>query len=269
MKFWPSLSRGALLLLCGVLLSGCFQPPQSQLDEERESHFQTGKSRINAMDYPGAIDAFEKALEVNPHSASAHFELGWLFDQKEPDPAAAIYHYQQFLTLRPNAPNAEFVRQHILACKLQLAETVSLAPVTAEQQRELDRLNDENKQLRADNARLRQIIQQWQDYVARQQARARLAASDSARQSQSTSASAPGPASSPSPDRTEGSQFSRQRHTGPYRTHVVRRGDTLARIAREYGVSLGAIQAANPGLEPRRLLPGRTVRVPVSGHSAR
>ena len=53
------------------------------------------------MDYQGAIQAFEESLEANPHSAAAHFELGWLYDEKESDPAAAIYHYQQYLKLSP------------------------------------------------------------------------------------------------------------------------------------------------------------------------
>ena len=41
------------------------------------------------MDYKGAIESFSKALEVNPRSAKAHFELGWLYEEKDPDPAAA------------------------------------------------------------------------------------------------------------------------------------------------------------------------------------
>jgi serine-type D-Ala-D-Ala carboxypeptidase/endopeptidase (penicillin-binding protein 4) len=46
------------------------------------------------------------------------------------------------------------------------------------------------------------------------------------------------------------------------RTHTIRSGDTLDGIARRYGVSVAALQRANPGLNPRRLIPGRTVRLP-------
>jgi serine-type D-Ala-D-Ala carboxypeptidase/endopeptidase (penicillin-binding protein 4) len=46
------------------------------------------------------------------------------------------------------------------------------------------------------------------------------------------------------------------------RTHTIRSGDTLDGIARRYGVSVVALQRANPGLNPRRLIPGRTVRIP-------
>ncbi|UCF18288.1 MAG: LysM peptidoglycan-binding domain-containing protein [Gemmatimonadota bacterium] len=47
--------------------------------------------------------------------------------------------------------------------------------------------------------------------------------------------------------------------------HVVRRGDTLSEIASAYGVSVSAIQAANQGVEPRRLRPGQRLVVPRAG----
>src|SRR5262245_18998421 len=107
MKFpvWSACHALAVLLTAG--LARCLPSGSSDLDEEKESHFQTGKSCLNSMDYKGAIDAFEKSLKVNPDSASAHFELACLFDQKESDPASAIYHYQEYLKLRPNAGSAD------------------------------------------------------------------------------------------------------------------------------------------------------------------
>ena len=50
---------------CCLLVSGCFQDSESQLDERKEPNFISGMNLISAMDYQGAIDAFEKALEVN------------------------------------------------------------------------------------------------------------------------------------------------------------------------------------------------------------
>jgi len=46
------------------------------------------------------------------------------------------------------------------------------------------------------------------------------------------------------------------------RTHVIRSGDTLDGIARSYGTTVAALRQANPGLNPRRLIPGREVRLP-------
>ena len=43
---------------------------------------------------------------------------------------------------------------------------------------------------------------------------------------------------------------------------VTEPGITLDGIAREYGTTVGALRQANPGLNPRRLIPGREVRLP-------
>ena len=100
----------------------------SQLDEKKEANFIAGKNLVIQMDYQGAIDSFEKSLEVNPRSAAAHFELGWLYENKvsPPDPAAAIYHYDRFLkySTNPDKAEADLARQHITNCKLELAKTV-------------------------------------------------------------------------------------------------------------------------------------------------
>lgn len=46
------------------------------------------------------------------------------------------------------------------------------------------------------------------------------------------------------------------------RTHRVRSGETLDGIARRYGTTVRALQQANPGLNPRRLQIGQTIRIP-------
>ena len=94
--FSVGLFRTALLLLAGCVLGGCVPPAPG--DEEKEPYFLAGKGRVSTMDFTGAIQSFEKALEVNPKSAPAHFELALLYDQKEPDPAAAVYHYERYLS---------------------------------------------------------------------------------------------------------------------------------------------------------------------------
>ena len=61
-----------LAVLVGVALGGC-APGQGQSDDEKEPHFVLGKSRVNAMDYQGAIEAFEESLEVNPQFGGGAF----------------------------------------------------------------------------------------------------------------------------------------------------------------------------------------------------
>ena len=46
------------------------------------------------------------------------------------------------------------------------------------------------------------------------------------------------------------------------RTHVVARNETMAGIARKTGVSLTSLQAANPGVSPKKLRVGQTLYLP-------
>ncbi|HSH46468.1 MAG TPA: D-alanyl-D-alanine carboxypeptidase/D-alanyl-D-alanine-endopeptidase, partial [Longimicrobiales bacterium] len=49
------------------------------------------------------------------------------------------------------------------------------------------------------------------------------------------------------------------------RTYVIQGGDTLEGIARRHGVTLSELEAANPGVDPRRLMPGQELALPVGG----
>ena len=113
MTFFGRINFITLTAAALVAVNGCSPNAQGQLDDEKEPHFGLGKSRINQMDYHGAVEAFQEAIAVNPRSAPAHFQLACLFDTKESDPAAAIYHYQQYLKFEPNARNGEVIRQRI------------------------------------------------------------------------------------------------------------------------------------------------------------
>jgi len=249
----------AALLAAG--LTGCLPPGSDPREEQKEPHYLAGKARVNSLDFHGAVESFEKALEVNPRSASAHFELGWLFNEKEPDAAAAIYHYEKYLKLRPNADNAELVRQRINACKQDLAKAVMPLPVTPGLQRDLEQLAEENK-------RLKEELAKWQAYNA---SRPRVGTNPSTPVLVMTR---PGPADGggaqlpggglsgivPSSDRGGGA-------TAPppaprLRTHTVRSGDNPSTLARQYGVKLEALLAANPKLDPKKLKVGQTVNIP-------
>src|SRR5712671_3275168 len=128
MEFWNRAVVGTYTVCLGIALAGCEPSDQNTADDEKEPHFVLGQNRVNAMDYSGAVEAFEESLEANPHSAAAHFQLAMLYDEKENNPAAAIYHYQQYLRFDPKASNAEVVAQRIYTCKQQLAADVLPLP---------------------------------------------------------------------------------------------------------------------------------------------
>jgi len=240
------LFRGALVILACVSLGGCMPSGRSQVEEEKEPHFMAGKTAINGMDYRGAIEEFEKALEINPRSASAHFELAWLYDEKESDPAAAIYHYEQFLKCRPGADNAEIVRQRVYRCKQDLAKGILPLPGVPGMQQELEQLAAENRQLREE-------LEKWRAYfktLPTNQPAVTVTRSPAEVAVQAT------PPSDPPAQEVRSS-------ARPERKHVVQAGETPYSIARKYGLRPDALLDANPGLDPRRLRVGQTLNVPT------
>jgi tetratricopeptide (TPR) repeat protein len=138
-----------VLLLLAVCGNGCI-PDDTRVDEEKDPHFQRGRDLASSQDFNGAVDEFEKALETNPHSAAAHFELGWLYDTKINDYAAAIYHYERYLRLQPNSQRTQSinVKERIRGCKRELADTEFPLPDNQNLQREVDNLTADNLALR-------------------------------------------------------------------------------------------------------------------------
>ncbi len=260
MKLFVAVFGRVALLAVPLLLTGC-PSGQSASDEEKEPHFIAGKSRINAMDYAGATESFKKALEVNPRSAAAHFELGWLYERKETEnPAAAIYHFERFLELRPQSEKAENLKQRILVCKQELARTVSLGPLNEKQQRDIANLAEENKKLTEQNKQLMDEVLKWRAYYA---ANPKGGTNVPA---MTTVGSQPATRVAPSNQSPATVMAMAQPQTGSNspspKTYVVKQHDTLAAIARQYHVRLDALMNANPGLDARRLRPGQTINLP-------
>jgi LysM repeat protein len=267
------LRTGMIIVLVG-LGCGCGNLFRTSSDEQKDPHYLTGKNRLTSLDFKGASDAFEQALEANPRSASAHFELGFLYEQKLTNYAAAIYHFEQFLNLRPQSEHAEFIRQHIIASKQELARTVPMGPTTPTMQRDLARLAEENLRLRQQidllNRRVAELTNAVQTAMstspppltptapaaphttAPSVATPPPAAGASNTSSITREATAPAPTTTP----VAASRASAKSYT-------VQRGDTMAQIARKQGVKLTSLQEANPRVDSRRLRPGQVLVIPA------
>ncbi len=236
------MARCAGLLALAVCLGGCI-PGDSHVDEEKDPHFQRGRNLVNSQDYKGAVAEFERALESNPGSAAAHFELGWLYDTKINDSAAAIYHYQRHLQMRPDSDRVQLVKERIRGCKQELANTEFPLPDSQNLQREVDRLMAENLGLKQQLAAL-QHQAQVQAQVASAEA-ARVRPDPPAARPVAVTRSTPVP-SAPAHGRV----------------HIVRERETVSSIAAQYGLKANAILAANPRVDPRRLRVGQSLNLP-------
>ncbi len=244
--------------------AGCSRSIQ-QLDEadQKNPFYQSGKRKLEARDFPGASADFEQALELQPTNALAHFELGLLLDGenlKPNDYPSAIYHYQKFITLRPQSQKVELLRGFIGRDILALAATVPHSNIAPPQ--EFARLQSEKEQLRQDNDQLRFQLDQLRRSPGTPTVPS-AAATSNLESSAPAQPTAPMPTASSGPSSPAAPPAASRR-----RTYVVQKGDTLSSIARKcLGSSTAAekIYAANRTnlLDKNKLVVGQVLAIPV------
>jgi LysM repeat protein len=255
----------SIIVLLFLLLAGC-RPGSGGGDEQKEPYFLAGKNRLQSRDYQGAIEMFEKALDVNPRSASAHFELGILYEQQQGDYPAALYHYQKAVTLRSDMLSADLARQRIQECKRELAKSVVMPVSTQNLQKTID-------ELRADNQVLKQQLQAWQTYYG---GRGVVASNGYPPGAPVVPPAVPptniARVNPPAPPATNtgsrpvapiAQQTNRTVPPASSRLHTVASGETLTGIARRYRISPAALQSANPTVDAKRMRPGQALVIPA------
>lgn len=129
------------MVCLGALLAGCY-PRNPHAPEENHPLIQQAIAR-KASSPREAVRLLERALEGNPRLALAHWELGLLCLNATSNYAAAVYHFQKVLELRPDWPQATTARQLISNAKLELVKEGVEAPTIPSVQRQMDRLVEE------------------------------------------------------------------------------------------------------------------------------
>lgn len=260
----PLMSASLLLVL-----AGCMPPPASPGDEEKEPYFRKAEELAASQDIPGAIDAFEKTLEVNPHNSLAHYRLGLLHEKT--DPAIALYHFGQFRKRTHDQSLVERAREREAACRTALAQSVAttMAPGADRLQKEIERWQKEAERLSITNRELYARVEGWEQWAARTRLQ-QQSSQDSPRTTEpvepATGAAARNPARTVEPAR-EPATGARTPPPGPppssTRVHRVRSGETPSSIAKSYKIPLSSLMRANPRLEARRMRAGDSILIPA------
>jgi Flp pilus assembly protein TadD len=61
-----------------------------------------------------AIREFEKAVQLKPDDADAHYNLAILYDEKLRDNDKALEHYRAYLKIAPNSKDSQKVSKWII-----------------------------------------------------------------------------------------------------------------------------------------------------------
>lgn len=254
-----------LASLLALWLAGCGDSERmSYASELDEPNYREGQTLLKAGRRQEALTAFLKVIDKRRDDApESHLEVGLLYAQHINDPLSAIYHFRKYLSIRPNSPQAVLVRQRIDAATREFARTIPAQPLESQGQRvdliaTLDRLKQENESLK----------QQLADFrAARGNVPTQLTAGGEASSGGSASI-APATGGNTlnfsleaqptvhtrpptvTPPRTPPTVAPTQRTTAPAqkttptatparpaaagRTHVIRPGDTLSKLAQQY-----------------------------------
>ncbi|MBT8045986.1 MAG: tetratricopeptide repeat protein [Pontiella sp.] len=141
-----------LTLLAAILMStGCNKDAQTiEEREERDPFVKSGQEFMDEQKWDQAIDSFKRALEKEPRMARPHLDLAIIYQQHKINYIHAIYHYDRYLELRPDAEKAEFIKQQKLKVAQALANTlINNSPEVKQVVKERNELLKQNKALQS------------------------------------------------------------------------------------------------------------------------
>lgn len=253
------------------LLTGCDERPwvTGKADPKEEANFRQAEAYLRLGQYPKAVEYFQRALDVNPRNADAHLGLGLIHSDptKIPEYGFAYYHLNRYVEMA-RATNDPIVVPLIQASGLKLAERYANAIGKIQTQGELEQLKRDRWELLTTVTNLTERLN-----LANLRLGLPLVTNRFVAPRAYPVPTAPVlPTNAPAPQRRVAmtNQFQPQQaqpNSGPAKapaskTYKVQPRETLAAIARKNGVTVAQLQAANPGVDARKLKVGQELRIP-------
>ena len=264
-----SLLPGALALLVLVLWQGCGGDSLSLSSETDDPSYRDGLQLERQGRWDEALAAYLRVIDKRGDAApESNLAAGVMYLNHTQNPIFAIYHFSKYLELEPNSKKAGMVRGMIDSAKREFARTLPGQPLESVTEHlgleeQVERLQRENDDLKAENAALRagvpvpvdalELDRPGCDPDREEPGRAARARSRPTRPRRS-----PSRPSSRADDRVRRSPTPRRgrarcgqgRGPGAARHHTVARGDTLFSLSLKYYGSRSRwrdIYAANRG----------------------
>jgi tetratricopeptide (TPR) repeat protein len=268
---WKSRLAAAAAVVAAGLLAGCDERPwvTGKADPKEEANFRQAEAYHRLGQYTKAVEYFQRALDVNPRNADAHLGLGLIHSDptKIPEYGFAYYHLNRYVEMA-RATNDPIVVPLIQASGLKLAERYANAIGKIQTQGELEQLKRDRAELLTTVSNLTERLN-----LANLRLGLPLVTNRFVAPRVYPAATAPVlPTNAPAPQRRLAmtNQFQSQQastSSGPAKpaaakSYKVQPRETLAAIARKNGVTVAQLQAANPGVDARKLKVGQELRIP-------
>ena len=119
-----------MMVLALFVMTGC--RPGGAKREQRELDspaMKAAQTHMRSYKYADAVRSYNEALLENPGLARAHFELGVVYDEYFTNKyLSAIYHFEQYLNLRPNTEKRELIQDAIRHARLSYVASLPKRP---------------------------------------------------------------------------------------------------------------------------------------------
>ena len=204
--------------LCALsVIVGCNPGSVEVVSETDEKQYQLAKDYKSQGRTADALRAFLRVVEARRNAPESHFEAGYIYLNAMSDPIKAIYHFDQYLQLNPDSPQARQVRQLIETAEKTFARQLPAQPYEGELDRMdmmelVNSLKQENNRLKRELVATQLRLQNLENRVSSSTIRTETQQQSTYGQNQSATRS-PTPASVP-------------------RTYTVQSGDSLSSISR-------------------------------------
>lgn len=249
-----------------LLLAGCGGDSAPMANETDEPLYKEGQRLEHEGRYQEALaDYFKLIVKRGDQAPQSHLEAGAIELLYIKDPFAAVYHFNRYLELEPNSPNAADVRGQIAVAKREFLRSLPGQPtddktLAVASLDELERLRQENSSLRAQLTEARGASAPPPPVYA-----AAAVAPPAAADNAPAPVAADEPAAVSPPTRPAAPAAPPAAAHPPGRTYTVMAHDSFFSIARKlYGTPtkarIQAIQQANPGVTS--LKPGMVLHLP-------
>lgn len=256
----PTIVLSVLLMaVLSALFAGCGAQARVQ-DETEEPSYRRGKSLLREGRKDEALQAFLSVTARRSDAADSHLEAGLLYLNHIQDPLAALYHFRQYIAMKPGGEFSEFVGELMVTAEKDFAKRLPGAPFAEDVARV--ELMEQVRQLQASALSLKQALATAEDQVQTLQAENRQLRANLANRTET--AGVPREVApiiiQPRAPEAEGEA------AGP-RSYTVESGDTLSRISQKVYGSSGRwteIYEANRDQlsSPNALRVGQTLQIP-------
>ncbi|MBF0521707.1 MAG: tetratricopeptide repeat protein [Candidatus Omnitrophica bacterium] len=92
--------------------------------DSAKAHYNMGNIYFQKGEFEIAAREYYQAVTLMPDDPDAHYNLAFVSGENLKDYRTALKHYQMYLYLKPNADDAAFVREKILAAQMVLKSAV-------------------------------------------------------------------------------------------------------------------------------------------------